>query len=127
MACAMVTILTFTYQMYLTEAMLFPSPQQQLPPDFIQQAFDYQKMVTVVLILTWCSIASVKFSFLFLFKRLIDRIRPLIVYWWVVTAFNVAVALYGAVIYVVACPWFYSIKSGTCRPSNLPTRRQRPC
>ena len=49
---------------------------------------------------------AVKFSFLALFRRLIDRIPSLMKYWWFVVAFNLAVTGYGASVYVVACPHF---------------------
>lgn len=55
---------------------------------------------------------AVKFSFLALFRRLIDRITPLIRYWYVVVAFNLAVTGYGASVYVIACPHFSGPKVG---------------
>lgn len=55
---------------------------------------------------------AVKFSFLALFKRLIDQIYCLKVYWWVVVAFNLAVTAYGAAAYIIPCPEFRSRKMG---------------
>jgi len=104
-------IYTISNKMYLVESLLFKVPNLQLPPDWIQQSFDYQKFVAISLILTWLSIVSVKFSFLFLFRKLIDRVRYMVIYWWVVVIFNLAVAGYGASVYILACPWFYSIKA----------------
>lgn len=82
-----------------------------LPADFIQQAFEFHKLVTVALILTWFSIVSVKFSYLFLFKRLIDRMPLMVIYWWVVAVFNGLISAYGAAVYIAACPDFYNMKS----------------
>jgi hypothetical protein len=104
-------IYTISNEMYLVESLLFSVPNLQLPPDWMQQSFDYQKFVTVSLILTWFSIISVKFSFLFLFRKLIDRVRYMVIYWWVVVIFNLAIAGYGASVYILGCPWFYSIKA----------------
>jgi hypothetical protein len=105
-------LFTFMDSMYMVEALLFGDPADlDLPPDWIQRAFDYQKMAAVSLILTWCSIVSVKFSFLFLFRRLIDRIRSLRIYWWIVLVFNIAISGYGAAVYIVACPHFYSMQA----------------
>ena len=53
---------------------------------------------------------TVKFSFLALFRRLIDRVPPLIKYWRVVVAFNLTVAAYGVSTYVIACPQFNGMK-----------------
>ena len=109
----MALLYTFVDKMYLVEATETGMPGIQYPPDFIHQAFDFQKLVAVALILTWCSIVSVKFSYLFLFKRLIDRLRPMVIYWWIVAVFNGMISAYGAAVYIAVCPDFYNYKS--CR------------
>ncbi|PLB45552.1 hypothetical protein P170DRAFT_478509 [Aspergillus steynii IBT 23096] len=48
-------------------------------PDWMQVSFQFHKWVTICLMMSWSAIMAVKFSFLFFFKRLIDRIRP----WWI--------------------------------------------
>lgn len=113
--CAVGILFTFLDQMYLAEALLFglPGVTIALPPDFIEQTYEYQKLVAVVCILTWCSIISVKFSFLFLFRKLIDRIRPLVIYWRVVVLLNTLVFGYGTSVYIISCPHFYNIKTCT--------------
>lgn len=55
---------------------------------------------------------AVKYTFLALFRRLIDRIPLLIKYWQVVVVFNLAVTGYGASVYVIACPHFSGMKVG---------------
>lgn len=98
--------------MYLTEAVTFAPTRFTLQPQDLNRVFDFRKLVTASLILTWVAMMAVKFSFLALFKRLIDRIPPLIKYWRVVVAFNLAVTAYGASVYVIACPHFSGIKVG---------------
>ena len=95
----------------MVEALLFDPQSAQLIPDFLNAAYDYQKMAAVTLILCWCSIVSVKFSFLFLFRKLVDRIPTLIKYWWCVTIFNVVAGAYGIAVYLVACPHFYNVEA----------------
>ena len=107
---AMALLFTFVDKMYLVGALENGIPMVQLPADFIEQAFDFQKLVVIALILTWCSMASVKFSYLFLFKKLINRVRSILIYWWFVVVFNALVAAYGASVYIVACPTFYNIE-----------------
>lgn len=85
-----------------------------LPDDFIEQAYVFQKMVTVSLVLTWCSIVSVKFSYLFLFRRLIGRIPKMTTYWWIAVVYNAMISIYGGIVYGVACPDFYSLKACKC-------------
>jgi hypothetical protein len=66
----------FVDKMYLIGAVEAGMTDIELPSDFIQQVYDFQKLVAVALILIWCSIISLKFSYLLLVKRLINRIRP---------------------------------------------------
>ena len=80
--CAVATLFAngFVDKMYLVEAAVLGLPPSELPLDFPEQAISFEKLITVVLILTWCSIVSVKFCFLFLFRKLVDRVRPLVIY-----------------------------------------------
>ena len=105
--CALAIMYSVTVdKMYLVQALSIGLPSADIPPDFIQQSVDFHKWITITLMLAWCAIMAVKFSFLFLFRKLIDRIRPLIIYWWVVTAFNIIVLGYGVSVYYVACPYY---------------------
>lgn len=91
-----------------------------LPADFIEESYYFQKMVTFSLVLTWFAIVSVKFSYLFLFKRLIGRIPHMIRYWWIAAVYNAMISIYGAIVYGVACPNYYSIKARKCSPTTIP-------
>ncbi|KAL9579244.1 MAG: hypothetical protein Q9212_005221 [Teloschistes hypoglaucus] len=98
--------------MYYTEALTYTPARFAARPPELDRVFEFRKLVTASLILTWVAMMAVKFSFLALFKRLIDRIPPLVKYWWVVVVFNIAVTVYGAAVYVVACPHFSGAKVG---------------
>lgn len=96
--------------MYTVEALtLGEEITSPLPQDFLSR-FTYYRQLN--LILTWITIVSIKFSFLFLFKKLIDRIPPLIVYWWFIAAFNGAIAIYGATVPILVCPTLNRTESG---------------
>lgn len=110
MAAAVGVMFTFMDSLYMLQAMQEGIPDLELPRDWIQQAFDCQKFLVISLCLTWCSIAAVKFSFLFLFKRLIDRMPLLVIYWWVIMVFNVVSAGYGIAVNFLVCPWFYDMR-----------------
>lgn len=90
--------------------MTYAPTRLSFQPQDLNRIFEFRKLVTASLILTWVAMMAVKFSFLALFRRLIDRIPPLIKYWRVIVAFNIAVTAYGASVYVVACPHFSGIK-----------------
>lgn len=93
-------------KLYLVQAVAVDLPNADIPPDFLQQSYDSYKWLISCITLGWCAIMAVKFCFLFLFRKLIDRIQPLVIYWWVVTAFNVVVFGYGVSVYYVVCPYF---------------------
>ncbi|KAA6406929.1 MAG: hypothetical protein FRX48_09227 [Lasallia pustulata] len=112
--CAMVLLFIFVDRMYLVEASESGIPGIELPPDIMGQAYEYQKLLDIALILTWCSIVAVKFSYLSLFKKLIDGLRPMVVYWWFVVVFNAIISAYGATVYIANCPKFYNIRVLQC-------------
>ena len=92
----------------------------KIPNDFLQQVFVLEKLLIFTTVLLWCCIVAVKLSYLLLFKRLIDRLRPFITYWWFVVAFNGIPSIYGVVLPFVICPSFASSK--TCgSPVSSPT------
>ncbi|KAI4193838.1 MAG: hypothetical protein LQ348_002764 [Seirophora lacunosa] len=104
MITAMAVLYTNMDNMYLTEALIYsPALLATGSPD-LNGVFEFGKLVKASLILTWVAMMAVKFSFLALFKRLIDRMPGLLRYWWFVVAFNLAVTGYGASVYFVACP-----------------------
>ncbi len=109
----MVLLFVLVDKMYMVEATETEMIGVELSSNFIEQTYDFQKLVTVTLILIWCSIISIKFSYLFLFKKLINRIRSMIIYWWFTVIFNVMISSYEAVVYVAACSDYYNIKSCT--------------
>lgn len=92
---------------------------EDMPADspFLQPVYEYVKWITVNQTLAWCSVIAVKFSFLFLFRKLIDRIPRLITYWWFVVAFNVVVFAYGFSTFFVICP-YYNDRASLCAPPS---------
>lgn len=76
-----------------------------------QRAFRYQEIVVIACCLTWVAIISVKMSFLFLFKRLLSRMETMLVYWYFVLAFTLAISAYGFLVYILPCPYFYDERS----------------
>ena len=104
--------LLFNYidDLFLVEALEYGDPAllAELPKDWIEDVYHYQERSAIGLMCAWAAIASVKFSFLFFFKRLIDRIQSMTRYWWAVFILNLAIAGYGFAIYILACPHFNS-------------------
>ena len=93
-------------ELYIGEAFLVGLNGFIPPADAFQEIFDYKTFETASWILLWAAISSVKFSFLFLFKKLIDRIPPMLRYWWVAFLVNVVVFAFGIPAVIVGCPYF---------------------
>ncbi|KAL8855701.1 MAG: hypothetical protein Q9178_007667 [Gyalolechia marmorata] len=85
---------------------------EDMPMDsaFLRPVYEYLKWITINQALGWCSIIAVKFSFLLLFKKMLDRIPPMITYWWFVVAFNTIAWGYGFSTYFLNCPYYNNPK-----------------
>ena len=112
---AMVLLFIFVDNLYLVEALEGNIIPTDLPVDFLQGVSDFERLVVGAMVLTWCSIISVKFSYLFLFRKLIDRVRSIVIYWWVAVVFNALISIYGIIIYAGIRPWYCTTNSGTSR------------
>ncbi|KAL8913491.1 MAG: hypothetical protein Q9171_001679 [Xanthocarpia ochracea] len=106
----------------LPDALSIGFPIEDLPMDstFLRPVYEYLKWITINQALGWCSIIAVKFSFLFLFKKMLDRIPPMITYWWFVVAFNTIAWGYGFSTYFLNCPYYNNPKIFECSsPSGV--------
>ena len=99
--------------MYTAEALVIGLRNIDIGTNFIEDVMWFHKMIIISLILTWWSLMAVKLCFLFLFKPLVQRTKPMLVYWWIVTVYNIIVAFYGTGSYIAACPHFTSRESCT--------------
>ena len=50
----------------------------------------YQKLYNSYASLLWTAIFAVKFAYLAFFRRLVNRLRPLVIYWWVIVGLSAA-------------------------------------
>ena len=113
MVCSVGLLYAYIDSMYLVEALLFgvQDPTFIPPADAIKQSFYFQRMVAASLVLSWITITCVKFSFLALFRSLIDRLPPMLLYWKIVVVFNALICIYSALVYLVVCPYFGNLKA----------------
>ncbi|KAJ5663900.1 hypothetical protein N7507_004631 [Penicillium longicatenatum] len=99
--------------MFLMTAIQFGVQGVKVPPNVIQIAETYHRWTVASLMLSWCAISLVKFFFLVFFKRLIDRLRPWQIYWWIVFGYNVVLVSFGITVYYASCP-FWGTKALQC-------------
>lgn len=76
--------LEFSKDMFLNEALMTKPLQTKLPSDYLSIWIRFHKMSASYLALTYTTIFSVKFSFLFFFRTLTQRARQMVIYWWMV-------------------------------------------
>ena len=110
MVAAIVIMFTFVDTIYMLEALTFGVPDMDLPSNWIERAFAFHKMSTVGLMLVLFTTVSIKLSFLFLFKSLINRLRYLIIYWWIIIGLTLAIAAYCFAVHIIVCPHFYKME-----------------
>ena len=71
--------------------------------DFIADINLVERLVSVFTTLMFTAIFAVKLAYLAFFRRLVDRIRPLIIYWRVVTAITILSFPIGIILSFLAC------------------------
>lgn len=100
---------TYIDDMYLVQALLLNElPIADIPLDIVQRSYHFTKWNAIMLAMTWFSIMFTKFSFLFVFRRLVDRLRFWKIYWWCITGFCAVFLLYGSSQYGWICPYWNS-------------------
>ena len=73
----------------------------------MEDLFWYQKMVYSYVVLSWASIFAVKFSFLFFFRTLIQRVSGgLFIYWKVVLVTTIITGCFNTYEVFISCPHF---------------------
>lgn len=108
---SMVLLINFIDDLFLMKALEGDKIPENLPVNFLKRVVDFERYATGALVLTWCVIVCVKFSYLFLFRKLIDRLHPMRVYWWFAAVFNGLVSIYGLVVYAAVRPWYCTTTS----------------
>lgn len=116
LACLCVaTAISWRYlgSMYLIEAMITGMSDVELPPDIIDRSLEFHKMVECALCLAWTCVFSIKFSFLFFFRSLIERVGTFTPYWWTVVTLSIIVWVGGMIGFWMSCPYYTDTRA--CR------------
>lgn len=74
------------------------------PPNFIQRVENGATYATVAELLCWTTIFSIKFSFLFYFRALVNRLYKMEVLWWFTFAGLVPTAAISIAGVFIVCP-----------------------
>ena len=94
-------------EMFVAEALVTNTASTVLiTGNWMDQLFWFLKISDAFLVLSWTSEMAVKFSFLFFFRNLINRVRGMKLYWWVVFGVSVAVWIFGCGAVFAPCPYF---------------------
>ena len=97
----------FVNDMYFVQGIFMGSPISQADlVASIPRMLHVHTMSEVVLVLTWTSVCTVKFSFLSFFGSLINRTSRLRRYWWFVVGVTILTWAGGVPLEIVHCPYF---------------------
>ena len=95
--------------LYKTEALIYdPLGSLVLFNNIVQIAIDVQTYTSVYIAISITGIFAIKFSFLFFFRSLISRLRPMVIYWRIAVAYTALAWAISVAISFVACPYFDS-------------------
>ena len=103
---AIAVILLYIDRMYMVEAFTYYGPEAEFTLDPIQNIYFFHDILITVLCLTWSVLVAVKFCFLVLFKKLVDRMQPMVTWWWFAAIFNAVVSVTGLVVGIAGCPHY---------------------
>ncbi len=111
LACACLTastalIFKLLSSVFLAEAnfVVLDPTSVQFPPNFVRSIVSYQREIYAFLSLSSGTIFSVKFSFLFFFRLLIDRLNGIVTYWKIVVVITIVCFIYSVISFLIACP-----------------------
>ncbi|KAL8627148.1 hypothetical protein Q9189_007157 [Teloschistes chrysophthalmus] len=97
------TLLPKTYQYEDSESRSnapLPSP----PPDIVKEVVFNVQLVHAYLFLSWLALFAIKFCFLVFFRALIDRVRPMVIYWRVVVVITIILGAVSVNETFITCP-----------------------
>ena len=108
--------------LYKTEALIYdPLGSILLFNNIIQIAIDVQTYTSVYIAISITGIFAIKFSFLFFFRSLISRLRPMVIYWRVAVTYTALAWAISVGISFVACPYFDS-RAVQCAQNDMLAR-----
>ncbi|KAL3448776.1 hypothetical protein BJX65DRAFT_306781 [Aspergillus insuetus] len=90
------------------------TPSLSLQAQAREKGYQFHLWMIVALTTSTASIVAAKLSFLFFFKKLIDRVHGWRVYWWVATVYTVVTSAWFEAGPFVACPHFFDPKQVEC-------------
>ena len=106
-------------EMFLGGALISGDTNVGISSDIIWESIGFNKWSAISLTILWFSIFCVKISFLLLFRKLVDRMRRLTIYWWIVLVYSIIVFLGGISSYFAACPYFDTLQVGKLRHATI--------
>ena len=107
---AIVTLIAGTTVLYLDVPYIYLQENVEAglrapPADFVAQLIHDEKLQNAATSLLGTTIMSVKFSFLFFFRHLIQRQKKLLIWWWCNFGFLIPTAAIVIFSDLIACPY----------------------
>ena len=107
---AIVTLIAGTTVLYLDVPYIYLQEDVEAglrppPPDLVSQLVHDEKLQNAATTLLGTTIMSVKFSFLFFFRHLIQRQKKMLIWWWCIFGFLIPIAAILIFSDLIACPY----------------------
>ena len=74
------------------------------PIELLNDAVHGTQLVLAADVFLWLTVYAIKFSFLFFFRQLVDRLHGLTIWWWVVFSLLLPMGILNATTNFIACP-----------------------
>ena len=97
--------LFFSYVRTLYEIEAITEGKAVPPSNFLQRLYNAATYCATAELLCWATIFLVKFSFLFYFRALVNRLYRMEVWWWFTLAVLVPIAAISIVGTFIVCPY----------------------
>ena len=106
-------LVEFSNDLFTDEALRMNPFTADLSFNYSSRLLLFQKMQNAYLVLTYTTIFSVKLSFLFFFRTLVQWARKMVIYWWTVLFFMIVAWILCIIVGTcITCP-YYDIRCST--------------
>ena len=117
------TVLIYIDDLHLYIQARILSGDQAPPADLAQQWIYNKRFQDTAVVLLSVTVMSVKFSFMFFFRNLLQRLTNLTRWWWFVLAVHIPTVIVIICAVFIVCPDFDERTMGEQRPRNFETYR----
>lgn len=100
-------------RMYYIVELQNEAPGVTRTEDWLMIYHQFHKWVTICNMAGWCAVMAIKFSFLFFFRRLAERLQYFNYYCGFLIVYNIGCLGHGVAVYYIGCPFYFDDRERT--------------